>query len=66
MRMIAPHRSLNGGYHDIPLETREQVNREFEAFIRDHIRDGASFALETTLRSTITFEQIAAADRNGF
>ena len=58
---------LDGGsYVDIPLEVRSQVNREFEEFIRDHIEERVSFALETTLRSSITFEQASAARRAGF
>jgi len=59
--------SLNGGsYHGISLELRATVNREFEAFIRDHIRQRISFAFETTLRSGITFEQIDDAIQAGF
>jgi predicted ABC-type ATPase len=58
---------LNGGsYHDIDLAIRQQVNREFEVFISDHITRRVSFAYETTLRSDIVFEQIAEAYRNGF
>ena len=56
----------NGGYHGISLQLRSLVNREFESFINDHIRLGVSFAFETTLRSTITFEQIVVARRNNF
>jgi predicted ABC-type ATPase len=58
---------LNGdSYHNIPLDVRSIVNREFEAFIEEHIANGVSFALETTLRSQITFDQILSAKRNGF
>ena len=58
---------LNGGsYQSIPLEIRSRVNREFEAFIEDHIQRRSSFAFETTLRSSITFDQMASAARNGF
>jgi len=43
---------LNGGsYRSIPPEIRARANQECEAFIEEHIRDGQSFAVETTLRS---------------
>jgi predicted ABC-type ATPase len=58
---------LNGGsYLRITSEIRQQVNREFEAFIADHIRERKSFAFETTLRSEITFEQARSAKAAGF
>ena len=46
-----------GPYENIPTSVRAAVNREFEEFVQGSIRAGISFALETTLRSTITFEQ---------
>jgi predicted ABC-type ATPase len=45
---------------------RAIVNREFEQFVQATIRAGVSFALETTLRSTITFEQARLAGEHGF
>src|SRR6266567_4400496 len=58
---------LNGGsYENIPTSVRAAVNREFEEFVHGNIRAGTSFALETTLRSTITFEQARLAGENGF
>jgi predicted ABC-type ATPase len=58
---------LNGGsYLHISLETRAAVNREFEQFVEDHIRRGISFAIETTLRSDITFHQMDRARVQGF
>lgn len=45
---------------------RAAVNREFEEFVLGNIRAGTSFALETTLRSTITFEQAKLAREHGF
>jgi predicted ABC-type ATPase len=58
---------LNGNsYHRIPLEIRSQVNREFEAFIEDHIDRRISFAFETTLRTSVTFAQARHAHANGF
>ena len=59
--------TLNGGsYLNISPETRRQVNRQFELFIDEHIRDGKSFAIETTLRTVITFEQAQRARAKGF
>jgi len=55
-----------GSYENIPLSVRSVVNREFGEFIDAHIRSGGSFALETTLRSTITFDQARLARENGF
>src|SRR6266404_7042091 len=55
-----------GSYENIPLSVRAIVNREFEDFVHEHIRSGISFALETTLRSTITFKQAKLAKNNGF
>jgi hypothetical protein len=42
------------------------VNRLFESFVSDYIVRRASFAVETTLRSSITFDQAATARREGF
>jgi len=59
--------TLNGGsYQSIPLSVRAVVNREFEQFVHSNIAAGTSFALETTLRSTITFEQAKLAKEKGF
>jgi predicted ABC-type ATPase len=58
---------LNGGsYQGISLALRASVNLEFEQFVEDHIRRGISFAIETTLRSDITFYQMASARARGF
>ena len=58
---------LNGGsYQGIPLEIRAIANKEFEAFVEDHIRNHKSFAIETTLRSDITFHQAHHARAEGF
>lgn len=37
-----------------------------ERFIADHVRDGRSFAYETTLRTDITFRQADEARASGF
>jgi predicted ABC-type ATPase len=55
-----------GSYEKIPLSVRALVNREYEEFVRANIRSGCSFAVETTLRTTITFEQAKLAKDNGF
>jgi predicted ABC-type ATPase len=58
---------LNGGScQGIPLSVRAIVNREFERFVHSNIAAGTSFALETTLRSTITFDQARLAKEKGF
>src|SRR5260221_2295896 len=43
-----------------------RVNREFEEFVSNHIGKRESFALETTLRSDITFRQAHQARSAGF
>jgi predicted ABC-type ATPase len=55
-----------GSYVDIPRAIREQVNAVFEAFVLDYIERRVSCAFETTLRSSITFDQAALARRAGF
>ena len=55
-----------GNYRNIPPEIRAQANKECEDFIASHIRETKSFAVETTLRSDITFEQAASARTKGF
>ncbi len=56
----------NGSYQGISLEIRAIVNKEFEGFVEDHIRNHKSFAIETTLRSDITFRQAGQARAEGF
>ena len=59
--------ALNGGsYHGLNTTIRQQVNKEFEAFIWNQIENRMSFAIETTLRSRVTFDQAAAAKSAGF
>jgi predicted ABC-type ATPase len=55
-----------GSFHKIPAEIRAKVNLEFQQWILNHIRDGQSFAIETTLRSPITFEHARLAREHGF
>ncbi len=55
-----------GSFRKISGEIRTQVNIEFQRWILDHIAARRSFALETTLRSPITFEQSRLAHEHGF
>lgn len=58
---------LNGGsLIGISRQIRAAVNREFQTFILDSIDRRTSFAIETTLRSAVTFEQAAHAKAAGF
>jgi predicted ABC-type ATPase len=56
----------NGSFHKISPDIRSQVNLEFERWILDRIHSRRSFAIETTLRSPITFQQAKAAREKGF
>jgi predicted ABC-type ATPase len=55
-----------GSFHRIPAEIRSRVNVEFQRWILDHITAHEGFAIETTLRSPITFEQAWLAHGHGF
>lgn len=58
---------LNGGsYLGISKHIRETVSHEFEAFVSDCISQRESFAIETTLRSSVTFDQAQSAKTAGF
>ena len=58
---------LNGGsYTGISKQIREQVNREYAEFVIDCVNRRESFAIETTLRSQVTFEQARLAKSSGF
>ena len=54
-----------GSFRRISAEIRSRANLEFQRWILDHINSGKSFAIETTLRSPITFEQSRFAHDNG-
>lgn len=59
--------ALNGGsFMGISADIRTRVNREFEMFVLEAIRTGVSFAIETTLRGEVTFEQADLAKKAGF
>jgi len=55
-----------GSYRRISAEIRTRVNLEFQEWILEHIRASQSFAIETTLRDPITFEQARLAREHGF
>jgi predicted ABC-type ATPase len=55
-----------GSFRAISKEIRSQLNVEFQNWILDHISARKSFALETTLRSQVTFEQAQLAREHGF
>lgn len=46
-----------GSYRAIPRDVRNAVAKECERFVLDHIQRGASFAVETTLRTTAAIGQ---------
>jgi len=56
----------HGSYAGISKDIRVTVNREFEAFVQGCIERRTSFAIETTLRSNVTFDQAARAKAAGF
>ena len=55
-----------GSYQKISRDIRAKVNLEFEQWIYQHIQAKKSFAIETTLRSRVTFEQSYKARLAGF
>jgi predicted ABC-type ATPase len=58
---------LNGGsYVGIPKSIRQIVGPICEKFIQDHIVSQQDLATETTLRSSIVFEQMKQAHEQGF
>lgn len=58
---------LNSGSDlNIPDSVRGVANQEFEQFVQHHIDDHATFAIETTLRSDVTFRQAEEARKAGF
>ena len=56
----------SGSYAGISKQIRQQVNQEYEAFVDGCINRSKSFAIETTLRSLVTFEQARLAKAVGF
>jgi predicted ABC-type ATPase len=57
---------IQGSYRAISRDVRRSVAKECERFVRKHIEQGTSFAVETTLRTTAAIEQAATARARGF
>src|SRR4029077_4238790 len=55
-----------GSYRAIPRDVRRAVARECEKFIDDHIAARTSFAVETTLRTTVAIDQAKRAGTSDF
>lgn len=56
----------NGSYAGISPAIRAVVAKDFEQFVLDQIKAKKSFAIETTLRTDITFKQAITAKEAGF
>jgi predicted ABC-type ATPase len=56
----------SGSYVGIPKSIHAIVGPICEKFILNHIAEGKDFATETTLRSTIVFDQMKQAHDSGF
>ncbi|MBK6534858.1 MAG: zeta toxin family protein [Deltaproteobacteria bacterium] len=59
-------RELHGSYQGIPPEVRARASGECESFVADHLARGVSFAVESTMRTTISIEQAREANARGF
>ena len=57
---------LVGSYRAIPHAVRNAVARECERFVLQHLHDGRSFAVETTLRTLAAARQAELAKKHGF
>ena len=55
-----------GSYRAISRDVRQAVAKECERFVLDHIEQGKSFAVETTLRTTAAIGQAELARQHGF
>lgn len=56
----------DGSYLRISRAIRNLVNQEFQAFVHSCIEQEVTFAIETTLRTAVTFNQVAHAKQRGF
>lgn len=56
----------SGSYIGISRGIRQVVDFEFERFVLQSIEQRVSFAIETTLRSEVTFDQARLAKQAGF
>lgn len=52
-----------GSYRAIPPAVRKAVSRECERFVDEHIANGRSFAVETTMRTLVSVRQVRSARR---
>ncbi len=60
-------RKLNrGSAQDIPAAVRTRARRDYDAFIRGHIRRGTGFSIEATLAKSVTLTQARSARDAGF
>ncbi len=57
---------IQGSYRAISRDVRRAVARECEQFVRQHIEQHRSFAVETTLRTTAAILQADLARGSGF
>lgn len=55
-----------GSYQAIPPQVRQRVQQECESFIERCTMEGHSFAVETTLRTSVAIRQAEAARAAGF
>lgn len=55
-----------GSYQGITAAIRIQVGKELEDFVLERITAGTSFAIETTLRTDVTFRQAQMSREAGF
>jgi predicted ABC-type ATPase len=58
--------ALHGSYVGIPAEVRARAGAACETFVREHITDRQSFAVETTLRTMVSIDQARDAKAAGF
>jgi len=56
----------NGSFRSIPSAIRRRTQKQCEAFVTNHIAERRSFAVETTLRTTVAIEQARRAQAAGF
>src|SRR5919108_4437798 len=55
-----------GSYRSIPRDVRRAVAKECERFVLEHIANRASFAVETTMRTSAAIDQAYLARKAGF
>lgn len=55
-----------GSYRAIPPAVRKAVSQECESFVQEHIGQGSSFAVETTMRTLVSARQAGSARQRGF